>query len=973
MNRLPHLPSFKINPGRYLTFTYGGRILRGCDGDSIATALFANGVHIFSRSLKYHRPRGLYSLDGETSNGLMEVDGLANVRAETTALRNGMRVVPQNVWGSPELDALGFLDKLGWAMPAGFYYRVFHKPYRWWPFFQDRIRKMSGIGKLNRDWRPGVGEEIFLHAELCVIGAGPAGLTAALAAADHGLRVVLLEARAWPGGFYDWRERSDATGIPLRKRAEQLAAAVLHRQNIRTFTRACATGIWGDNLVTGIQTGGPADLYAERYLQVRARNVVVATGCLERPAIFENNERPGVMQSSCAHRLARWYGILPGRRAVFAVADDLALEAALDLVDLGLEVAAIADARSDGHDPELTAAISRRRIPFLSGWTAGEARGPRHVRGVELRALNSCATKHFSCDLLVASSGLTSNAALLFVADTKMAYDRLTNFFLPKQLPPRLHAAGRLLALTDLEAIEASGRIAALRAAFECGAATENDLIAAEEQLAELPGPVRSSKLITAPGIGKGKKSFICFDEDVTVKNIQQSCAAGFDVPELAKRFSAAGTGPSQGAIAGHNLPLLMAEMRTEALPEILPTTVRPPVVPTLFATLAGPAADIHKRTPLDRVQGEAGAVFRKIGAWRRARYFDPNLNPEAEVQAVRHAVGIIDVSTLGKFRVFGPDALKVLDRVYVGDMSMVPRGKVKYSAMVNEDGCLIDDGVITRLADHDYYLTTSTGRADMTAEWLRYHSRYEDWDFHILNLTDALAAINIAGPKARAVLARLTDADLGADALPFMGYRECKLSGSIPVRIMRLGFVGELSFELHLPASYAETVWIQLLAAGREFGIRPFGLEAQNILRLEKGHVIIGQESEIRTTLHDLGLGWLWDRRKVDANTVGGPSLALTENQPGRLKLVGLRMDHPEEIPADGSLVVDDAIRGHICTARYSVSLGQAIALALVEEALNAPGTRLRIFQADMGDRRFEATVVATPFYDPEGLRLRM
>lgn len=973
MNRLQHLPTLKIDPPRHLTFTYGGRYLRGCAGDSIASALFANGVRIFSRSIKYHRPRGLYSLDGESSNCLMEVDGLANVRAETTPLRNGMRVVAQNVWGSPEFDALGFLDKLSWAMPAGFYYTVFHKPYRWWPFFQNRIRKLSGVGKLNPDWRKGATEELFLNAELCVIGAGPAGLTAALAAADQGLRVVVLEARAWPGGCYDWRERPDTAGVPLRNRAEQLAAAAMQHDNIRTFTCTSANGIWGDNLVTAFQTGNSGDSLSERLLQVRARNVVVATGCLERPAIFENNERPGVMQSSCAHRLVKWYGILPGRRAVFSVADDLALEAALDLSDLGVDVAAIADARSDGQDPALTAAIADRRIPFLRGWTAGKACGLRQVRGVQLQALNSCAGKYFPCDLLVASSGLTPNAALLFVAQTKMAYDRHSNFFLPEQLPPRLYAAGRLLALTDPEAIETSGRVAGLQAAHECGAVNEHDLSAAAQQLADLPGAARGSKLITAPGIGKGKKSFVCFDEDATVKNIQQSCDAGFDVPELAKRFSAAGTGPSQGAIPGHNLPLLMAQMRNEALPEILPTTVRPPVVPTLFATLAGPNHDLHKRTPLERVQWDAGAVFRRIGVWRRARYFDPSLSTKEEVQAVHNGVGIIDVSTLGKFRVFGPDARKALDRVYVGDMAQVPRGKVKYSAMLNEDGCIADDGVITRLGETDYYLTTSTGRAGMTAEWLRYHTRYDDWDFHMVNLTDTLGAINIAGPKARDVLGRLTDADIGNEAFPFMGYRAFKLNGSIPVRAMRLGFVGELSFELHLPASHAETAWKMLLEAGREFGIRPFGLEAQNILRLEKGHVIIGQESEIRTTLHDLGLGFLWDRKKTDADTVGVPSLAFTENQPDRLKLVGLRMDRPDEIPADGSVVVDETIRGHVCTARTSVTLGQAIGLALVDEALSRPGTRLQIFQEGMGDRRFHATVVATPFYDPEGLRLRM
>lgn len=972
MTRMSRLPTLKVDPRRRISFTYDGRSMTGCAGDTVATALFANGVRIFSRSVKYHRPRGLYSLDGESANAYVAVDGIANVCGETALLREGMTVASQNVLGSPEWDLWGFLDWFHWAMPAGFFYRVFHKPYRFWPFFQDRIRKMAGLGRLNPQKTPPPSEECHLSADVCVLGGGPAGMQAALRAARFGLRVVLLERRPWLGGFYAWRARKTPEGEPLYRRASDLAAELEREPNVRVFRRTFVNGLWGDNLVTAFQVPADGEPARERYLEIRTRAAVVATGCGERPLVFENNERPGVMQPGCAHRLLRTFGLIPGDSAVFSVGDDSGLEAALDLAELGVDVRCVADSRTDGQDPELAAALRERKIPLLPGWAARRAQGLRSVKGVELASLTGPGEKRLSCDVVAASAGLTPNSGPLFAAQTRMVYDRRTNFFLPETLPPRVHAAGRLLAHDRPEVVELSGERAGLLAAADCGADVGSELKGVEDALAASPEPKRGSKLVAVAG-GRGSRSFVCFDEDVTLENIQQATRWGFDVPELAKRFTAAGTGPGQGGIPGHNLPLVMAGLRDAESPEILPTTVRPPLVPTLFSTYAGPKHDIFKRTPLHEDQEAAGAIFRRIGVWKRARYFSEDLSCRDEVLNVRNNVGLIDVSTLGKFRIFGPDAQKALNRVYVGDMTRVPRGKVKYSAMVNEYGCIVDDGVITRVGEDDFYFTTSTGRAGMTVEWIRYHCRFEDWTFHLVNLTDAQGAVNLAGPNARAVLQKLTDADLSNDSFPFMGYREIALLDRIPARVMRLGFVGELSYEIHIPASYSRSVWRALMEASREFGIRPFGLEAQNVLRLEKGHVIIGQETEIRTTLHDLGLGFLWHREKPDAKTVGAPALRFSEHQGGRMKLVGIAMDEPAQTPGDGALIVDEAIRGYVCTARFSPTLGRSIALALVDEPLAAPETPVKIFQEGMGWARWPAKVTTPPFYDPEGKRLRM
>jgi sarcosine oxidase subunit alpha len=729
-------------------------------------------------------------------------------------------------------------------------------------------------------------------------------------------------------------------------------------------------GLYADNHVTAFQVGGDADPFDERYIELRAQSVVVATGCRERPLLFENNDRPGVMQVGCAHRLARTWGLLPGACAVFSVGDDLGLEAALDLNDLGQDIACVADCRTTGQDPRLIEALAERKIPVLRGWVASMAHG-KPLKGVTLTTTEGGRSWNLSCDVLVASAGLTPLFGPLSLAQAKMGYDDHTGFFLPKALPPGVHAAGRVLGFEHPESVEASGRLAGLAAAGDCGAAVEKALRETQESLSHRPGPKQGSKLVQAPV--RGRKAFVCFDEDTTMKHVYQACDMGFDRVELAKRFSAAGTGPTQGGIPGHNLPLVMFQYVGDGSAPECPSTVRPPLVTTLLATYAASNRNLFKRTPLHHVQEKEGAVFRRIGAWKRARYFSQDFTCRQEIENVRHNVGVIDVSTLGKFRLFGPDALKVLQRVYVSDMAKISDGKVKYSAMCNEDGCLIDDGVVVKRGENDYYFTCSTARADATLEWLRYHTRYEEWDFALVNLTDAFGAVNLAGPNARAVLGKLTDADIGPVAFPYAAYREITIADNIPARVMRLGFLGELSFEIHVPASYTEGLWELLLDAGQAEGIRPFGVEAQNVLRLEKGHVIIGQESEIRTTLHDLGLGFLWSRDKKEAKTVGAPALQFTEHQQGRLKLVGLEMESPYRAPKDGAIVVDSAIRGYVATARFSYPLQKAVGLALVEDHLAKPGTRLAVFEDGMGRKRLYATVVPTPFYDPEGKRLKM
>ncbi len=971
MNRLSHLPTLRIETSQTRSLTYEKKNYPGFAGDTIATALFASGVRIFARSLKYHRPRGLYSLDGECSNTMMEVDGIPNVRTENTLLEDGMVVKAQNVVGSADFDWMSFIDKLSWMMPAGFYYKTMHKPAAIWPLAMKQIRKAAGLGVISSDYEmKGRFDELYVKAEVTVIGGGAAGMTAALAAAQSGLRVVLLEARPQLGGCFDYRVRTSGDGTPLYQRARALAKKVDQTENIRVFRHAPMIGVYNNNLITAFQVGKAGDAFTERYIEIRSDSVVVATGCIERPLLFENNERPGVMQVGCAHRLARTYGILPGKEAVFSVGHDLGLEAAVDLFDLGLKIACVADIRDDGQNPELLLALMERNIPVLKGWVAAKAHGGKQVKKVTFSTVEGTVRRDFSCDLVVASAGLTPVTGPFILAQAKMVYNNHTGYFLPVELPAKMFSAGRLTGINDPAAIEASGRLAGLQAAVAAGADMAEAVLEAESAVRTLPGPDPGCKLVTAPV--KGKKSFICFDEDATVKSVKQAIDNGFDVPELVKRYAGVGLGPGQSGIPGHNLPLFVARYTASGhTPK--PTTVRPPLVPTFLATYAGHNHHMFKRTPLHDSQTADGGVFRNIGVWQRARYFSEDTSCREEVLNVRNNVGMLDGSTLGKFRIHGPDALQALQRVYVSDMRKVKEGRIKYSAMCNDDGCVIDDGVVVKVKENDYYFTTSTGRAGQTVEWIRYHTRFDGWNFSLVNLTDAMGVINLSGPNARKVLSKVVDIDLSNEAFPFSGYREFMIMGVVPVRAMRLGFVGELSYELHVPSSYMQAVWNMLKVAGAEFGIRNFGVEAQNVLRMEKCHIILGQESEQRTNLLDIGLGFLWDRTKTNAKTVGAVALRQAENKPGRLKLVGIRMEDDSRPARDGSLIVDSKVRGYVATMRKSFSTGQAVGMALVESQLAGIGTRLEIFEDECNGVRMYARVVEMPFYDPKGERMKM
>lgn len=935
-------PTLRLDQEYKINFKYQGRRMQGFSGDTIATAMYANGVRIFSRSFEYHRPRGLYSMDGESSTCMVQVNNVPNIKGEITPLKEGMDIAPQNVLGSPEWDWMAGIEKLDWLMRPGFYYKIFHKPAWMWPFFAKFLRNVAGLGKLRETSQQGKFENLFLNCDVCVVGAGPAGMSAALSAADKNLRVILLESRSTLGGFYDWRTAISPWGEAFYLRGRKLAESVNSHKNIRVFSGTHLTGIFSGNQLTAVSTGQISDPFDECYLEIRAGSVVMATGCQERPLIFENNERPGIMQCSCAHRLARTYGLLPWEKAVFCTADDLMLEAAVDLSEMGLTIAAVADIRTRGYDTNLVDTLKKRNIPFLNGAIVLDTKGKKGIKKVLVKDRNG-KTLWFQCDLLVASAGYTPVSAPLLMTSTKFSYNEYTGSSLPVKTPDKIHVAGRLNGLQHPEAIENSGRLAGLKAAADLGISLSNDIGEVEKKLLKFSSGKPRQIVARAPS--NGRKSFVCFDEDVTVQDIYHTADEGFDSVELCKRYSTAGMGPGQSGIPGDNLPLILSEYHHLEPGSVLPSKVRSPLRPILLGTLVGKHYHCIKQTPLRRIQQQMGGSFIRAGKWERAQHFGDDPSGASEILNVHTSVGLMDVSTLGKFRIAGKDSIKVLQRLFISDLSGLKLNQMKYTAQCNEDGCLIDDGMVIKRNDNDYYFTTTSARAAETEEWFKYHTRFENWDYHIVNLTDVLGAINLAGPKSSKLLEKIVNTRKSDEDLLLRPYFEAEIAGNVPARILRVGFVADPSWEIHAPAASLEHVWKTLLKEGREFGIKPFGLEAQNVLRIERGHIIIGDDTELRTTLLDLGLGYLWDRNKSGTKTVGAPALHNAEFQKGRMKLIGFKTNDPLRTPPVGAVIVDTEVRGYVTSSRYSEKLKQSIGMAIVEEKLSELGMPLKIF----------------------------
>ncbi|NVI06881.1 glycine cleavage T C-terminal barrel domain-containing protein [Paraburkholderia youngii] len=966
MRLTPHRGEW-ITRNTHIGFSYEGKHYSGLSGDTITSALWASGVHVLGRSFKYHRPRGVLSLANHDVNVMLQDGARLNVRADVTALTQG-NWHSVNTFGGVDADRGRVIGKLAAFLPVGFYYKAFHSK-RWFPRWERMFRAMTGLGTVDFNAPHIRTPKRYGFCDVLVIGAGPSGLSAALAAAQQGADVVIVDENARIGGSGGYQLGGDEKRF---ERTHELETAALGHPRIRVMTETLAAAYYADLWVPLVEP--------TRITKMRAKAVIVASGAFEQPAVFRNNDLPGVMLASAAQRLAYRYSVAPGKRAVVLTANADGYRAALDMLARGIPVAAVVDLRASHKCQELERVLRAKGVDVLMSSCVVEAvpdaKGSQ-LTGVRVGAFSAegglrastVATRLIECDTLLMSVGWAPAANLLYQANTKMCYDHEVEQFVPEQLPPGVFACGRVNGVYTFESKLLDGVRAGIQAAAHSGFCDVKTASAPRSRLAEQESPSHPWPIV---GHDSGK-NFVDFDEDLQLKDFANAVQEGFDNIELLKRFSTNGMGPSQGKHSNMNGLRILARLTGKKPQEVGTTTARPFFHPVPMSHLAGRGFNPERRTPLHAQHQSLNAVWMAAGVWQRPEYYAVPGKArgaciEEEALAVRNGVGVIDVGTLGKIEVRGPQAAEFLERVYVSKYAGLKPGMTRYAVMCDESGVVIDDGVIARLADdHFYFTTTTSGAAAIYRELSRLNTIWQ-LDCGIVNVTGAFAAVNLAGPASRAVLARLVDLDLSSAAFPYLGVRVTGIAldqHRVPARLMRVGFVGEWGYEIHIPAEYGAALWRTLLEAGKEHAIRAFGVEAQRLLRLEKGHVIVSQDTDGLTTPRDAGMEWAVKMDKPFF--VGKRSLQIIDRAPAKQRLVGFALDAGQRETGlrECHLVIDRGeIAGRVTSVAWSATLKKTIGLAFVRPDQAEPGTRISFRLTD--GRMVPATVVPTPFYDP-------
>ena len=961
MTRLRPGGAESIDRSRSITFEFNGRTVAAHPGDTIGSALAASGRALLSRSFKYHRPRGLLCVSGKCPNCMMQVDGVPNVRSCVEPVRAGMKVRTQKGWPSLSWDWMAVLQWFDALLPVGFYYRTFTRP-RWaWKIAEPVIRRLAGLGRLGAApetrW-----EHAHERVEVLVVGGGPAGISAALAAARRGARVTLVDDQDRLGGHLRFYRRIPSHREPAPhgfELARRLADEAGNEPRIRVLSRALAFGAYEGGLVA-VEQG-------TTLIHMRAGKLIVATGSFEYPPSFDGNDLSGILLASGARRLIELYGVEPGRRALLCGTDDDALALALDLADRGLEVAAVADARTAPNQGAWGRALAERGIEHLRAHRVVRALGGTRVRGVELARFTAegaevaASRRRLECDLLVLGTQYAPSVELLRQAGLRCRYDDLFHQMVPAESGAAVAGVGRLTGFRNLDIEMLQGEIAGAAAA---SGGADPKLAELQGRVAELEAEYRRGRERDRPLLLPDSGwQFVCLCEDVKQADVTRAVREGFSHLETLKRYSTISMGPCQGRMCLATASALCAERTGRTLAETGATTARPPVQPVPLGLLAGPEHNPVKLTPMHRRHDEAGAAPMDMGLWKRpARYS----SEEEEWRAVRERVGLIDVSTLGKLDLRGRDAGALLDKVYTHQMAGLPPGRVRYGLIANDEGIILDDGTVSRLEPDRYFITTTTGNVEFVDQWLRWWLAGTGACAHVTNVTADFAAVNLAGPRARDALRKLTDTDLSPEGFRYMACRRAEVAG-VASLLLRIGFVGETGWEIHYPACYGEYLWEALLEAGAEYGIRPFGVDAQRTLRLEKKHLIVGQDTDALSNPFEADLAWCIRMEKPDF--IGKPRLLLLRDRPIEQKLVGFAADSERAIP-EGSVVIDGGRpAGRVTSCRFSPYLNRQVGLAWVPAAVAQPGRSIEI---DSSGARVSVSVFEGPFYDPEGRRLR-
>ena len=964
MSRLPEPAGLLLDRTEQVSFRFEGRQYRGYRGDTVASALAANDVSVLSRSFKYHRPRGIHSLSGLDANTLVQVGPAPNRFADREPLVPDLEVMGQNYWGTLRHDRLAVFGLLHRFFPVGFYYKAFYKP----------ALDLAALGQDDPpDCRPrhrryrrphGYFDKQYLFCDVLVVGGGAAGLAAASQAAAAGAEVILVDENAALGGGLLYG-RADAGGIRAEEERARLVGDVEGSERISVMTETACLGRYADNWLPLVR--------GNRLYKLRTKALVVATGSLEQPLVFRNNDLPGVMLSSAAQRLIKLYGVKPGRRAVVATAGDEGYGAALDLLDAGVEVAAVVDLRMDAPRTAMSDTLAARRVPVHAAQAPWEAvpqrKGPRlaRVRVARIEEDGVCAPSvdSFSCDLLVVSGGHAPAAALLRQAGATFKYDSTRHATTVAELPPDVFAAGNVAGISGLDAVMADGRRAGWRPRrppASMPVPSPLRLRRRSRRRCRPRGRFPASRSQGLRGSGRGRASPRSGRRDrrglrprraaQALHHQRHGALAGASfIPERSAH-------PVAGQGAEHR-----RDRRHHGAPADRADHHGPPCGPQLRAgALHGdalPPSGGRRHHDAGRALAQA-RVLRRQGQAPGADSGGSEERPDN--------VGIIDVSTLGGLDVRGPDAAEFMNRMYTFAYLKQPVGRSRYVLMTDLGGVVVDDGVACRIHEDHFYVTATTSGVDnVYREMLWYNAQWR-LKVDVTNVTAALAGVNIAGPNCRPVLETLCDdVDLSPEGFPYMGVREGRVAG-IPTIFLRVGFVGELGYELHVPASQGEALWDALMEAGAAHGIRPFGVEAQRLLRLEKGHILIGQDTDGLTTPHEADMAWALAKKKPFH--VGIRSVRMQAAKELTRKLVGFEMPGVGvEQPKECHLVIRQGeITGRVTSVAYSPNLDRIVGMAYVAPDQSEPGTQIEI-RVD-GGRMVNATVAKLPFYDPDGAR---
>jgi len=955
--RLPQQAGEWIDREQPLRFSFEGREYAAFEGDTITSALWANGEKALGRSFKYHRPRGILSFANHDIN-VMVTDGVdTNIRGDVVKVRDGMQLHAVNTSGGVKKDRNRYLDAISALLPVGFYYKAFHTPRQLFPFWENIVRKAAGLGIVNFSFPRITKPKLHRFCNLLVVGAGPAGMAAALAAAEAGLQVFLVDENSELGGSLGY---DHAAGSESRMLLADYLHRISNQPNITVFREAYAGAYYTDHLVPVVQSSG--------ITKVRAGSVIVASGAFEQPPVFRNNDLPGVMLGSAAQRLIRRYAIRPFEQGVVLTANTYGYRVALDLIAAGVKILAVVDLRAGGESGNLHDQVAAHGIAIHRGSCVYEAKPAADKLSVAAAVIcaydeqtNSADTRNafeIPCDGIAMSAGWAGASGLLYQAGTKMRYDDSVQQFIPDNLPEGVFAAGKVNGVFDLQARIDDGVRAAHLALRHLGKPAQ-----------DIRAPVHtgSSPSHPYPFVPHAKgKNFVDFDEDLSLKDFSNAAQEGFNNIELMKRFTTVGMGPSQGKHSNMNAIRILAKIRGLPVDKVGTTTSRPFFHPTPIGHLAGRSFHPHRQTAMHTWHKNTGAVFTAVGAWLRPAYYQTAgrskaENIQQEVLAVRHHAGLIDSSTLGKIEICGPDAAVFLERFYTGSFASQPAGHSRYALLLDESGVIVDDGVVARLSPELFYATTSTANAAAVFREMQRWQQIWQLDIGLVNVTGAYAAMNLAGPQAQAILSKLCPLDLCDTGFPVGAVRETQIQG-MAVRIIRVAFVANLAYEIHAPASDAQPLWQAITAAGSPLGLRPFGTEAQRLLRLEMGHLIVGHDTDGLTNPYEIGAEWAIKMEKDFF--IGKRSLQIIQKKTLKKRLVPFMLANqaPGEMPQECNLVIaGDEIAGRITSITASPSCGQTIGLAFVAPELGTPGTHFHI-RTDSG-AMVEAIVMTTPF----------